>query len=99
MGYHAPHARLNRSPTRRIPGRVFSVGSLGAKNPVVSETRYLWAFMRYIDGRREFIKALGVVGVVASATVVRGQQSAAPLIGFLSSRSPGESASLVDAFR
>jgi putative ABC transport system substrate-binding protein len=49
--------------------------------------------------RREFIKALGVVGVVASATVVRGQQSAVPLIGFLSSRSPGESASLVEAFR
>jgi putative ABC transport system substrate-binding protein len=49
--------------------------------------------------RREFIKALAGVGVVASATVVRAQQSAAPLIGFLSSRSPGESAGVVDAFR
>ena len=47
--------------------------------------------------RREFIKALAGVGVVASATVVRAQQP--PLIGFLSSRSPGESASVVDAFR
>src|SRR5262245_25494495 len=49
--------------------------------------------------RREFIKALAGVGVVASATLARGQQSAAPLIGFLSSRSPGESAGVVDAFR
>ena len=49
--------------------------------------------------RREFIKVLAGVGVVTSATVVRGQQSAAPLIGFLSSRSPGESAGVVEAFR
>jgi putative tryptophan/tyrosine transport system substrate-binding protein len=49
--------------------------------------------------RRDFIKALAGVGVVASVAEVRAQQSAAPLIGFLSSRSPGESASVVDAFR
>jgi ABC-type uncharacterized transport system substrate-binding protein len=49
--------------------------------------------------RREFIKAVAGVGIVASSTVVRAQQSASPLIGFLSSRSPGESAGVVDAFR
>jgi putative tryptophan/tyrosine transport system substrate-binding protein len=49
--------------------------------------------------RRDFIKALAGVGLVASATMVRAQQSLGPLIGFLSSRSPGESASFVDAFR
>jgi ABC-type uncharacterized transport system substrate-binding protein len=49
--------------------------------------------------RRDFIKALAGMGVVASATLVRAQQSAMPLIGFLSSRSPGESASVVAAFR
>jgi hypothetical protein len=38
--------------------------------------------------RREFIKALAGVGLVASATVVRAQQSVMPLVGFLSSRSP-----------
>jgi ABC-type uncharacterized transport system substrate-binding protein len=49
--------------------------------------------------RRDFIKALAGMGAVASATLVRAQQSAMPLIGFLSSRSPGESASVVAAFR
>jgi len=49
--------------------------------------------------RRDFIKTLAGVGVVASAAVARAQQSAAPLIGFLSSRSPGESTHVVDAFR
>ena len=49
--------------------------------------------------RREFIKAFAGAGVAASATIVHGQQSAAPLIGFLSSRSPRESAGVVEAFR
>jgi len=49
--------------------------------------------------RRDFIKALAAAGVVTRATVVRAQQSVVPVIGFLSSRSPGESASIVAAFR
>ena len=47
--------------------------------------------------RREF---LGVLGVAATWPIVtQGQQPAMPVIGFLSSRSPGESAAVVAAFR
>ena len=49
-------------------------------------------------GRRELLAALG--GAVAAWPVAaRAQQGAIPVIGFLSSRSPGESAGLVLAFR
>jgi len=48
--------------------------------------------------RRDFIK-----GIVGSATAwplaARAQQSATPVIGFVSARAPGESAELVSAFR
>jgi len=47
--------------------------------------------------RREFIGL--VAGGIAWPVVVQAQQQATPVIGFLSSRSPGESAGLVTAFR
>ena len=49
-------------------------------------------------GPRELLAALGGA-VVAWPLAARAQQAAMPVVGFLSSRAPGESADLVAAFR
>jgi putative tryptophan/tyrosine transport system substrate-binding protein len=47
--------------------------------------------------RRELMLLVG--GALTSAHSLRAQQKAMPVIGFLNSRSPGEAASIVTAFR
>jgi putative ABC transport system substrate-binding protein len=47
--------------------------------------------------RREFLGVLG--GATAWPLAAHAQQTSMPIMGFLSNRSPGESASVVSAFR
>src|SRR5690349_3691913 len=53
--------------------------------------------MEWLMRRREFVGLLGSTAVLPLAS--RAQQAAAPVIGFLSSRSPGEAAVHTAAFR
>src|SRR5437899_903305 len=55
----------------------------------------LWAAMR----RREFIKVIVGSAVAAWPPLVRAQQPATPVIGYLDSRSPDEGESRAAAFR
>ena len=48
--------------------------------------------------RRDFIKVIGG-GASAWSLAARAQQPAMPVVGFLSSRAPGESANVLAAFR
>ena len=48
--------------------------------------------------RREFIAGVGAYALVGACDAL-GQQTALPVVGFLSARAAGESAHLVDAFR
>jgi putative tryptophan/tyrosine transport system substrate-binding protein len=49
--------------------------------------------------RRDFIALLGSGIVDTLPMIARAQQTSMPVIGFLSSRSPGESANVLAAFR
>ena len=60
-----------------------------ARTRLVAEPRHM--------RRREFITLLG--GAAAAAAAARAQQPAMPVIGFLSARSPGETAPVLPVFR
>jgi putative ABC transport system substrate-binding protein len=49
--------------------------------------------------RREFFKVIGGGAIAALPLAARAQQAAMPVVGFLGSRSPDDSADLVNAFR
>jgi len=49
--------------------------------------------------RREFITLIGSAAAAAWSHAAKSQQPAMPMIGFLSSRSPGDSAGVLTAFR
>jgi ABC-type uncharacterized transport system substrate-binding protein len=74
----------------------------GHRVAILDTARLLMSARRDVPGgemrRREFITLAAYAGI-AWPFAVRAQQPALPLVGFLSSRSPGESEAVVAAFR